>query len=465
MNKTIVNVYRGTCGMGVTVSITYDQTRVIFDFGAPFTPLSNVYDGEVRRRQENSIKDALLLKRALMIPGIYNRKDLKDLTLLPYEESDLHTVFFISHLHLDHMSEIDKIAKEIDVYLHKDGIKLLNVLNENAETKTYRECIGFDYKEKIRIGEIEIEPLFSDHPCPGASMFLITTPDTKICYSGDIRFHGCRYNRAFEEVKQLRKEKIDLLLLDATIVSPLHLHLDKKVDASLFEPSRELKEGCISEEEIYAEIAEILKDKEALCVFNQYERDTQMMRHMIEVGEKEERMTVFDPLFAKIIKEVEGLKVPVYLCEKDPISPSLKDHLIITKEMIKNNPGHYLLQNHFSNLLQLTDFDGLKAHYFHLFGEPLVEGTKEYRIMLNVIEKLGWTFYSRSNLYSFSHAYPNQLAYMIKTIEPKTIIALHSKHPENLHPPVGEQFYPEEGRDYVVEKGRLIKKEKYEAGL
>ena len=42
MSNTMVNFYRGTQGMGVVISVTYDKDRVILDFGAPFTPLSEI---------------------------------------------------------------------------------------------------------------------------------------------------------------------------------------------------------------------------------------------------------------------------------------------------------------------------------------------------------------------------------------------------------------------------------------
>ena len=33
MNKTLVRFYRGTRGMGICISITYDKDRIIFDAG------------------------------------------------------------------------------------------------------------------------------------------------------------------------------------------------------------------------------------------------------------------------------------------------------------------------------------------------------------------------------------------------------------------------------------------------
>ena len=101
--------------------------------------------------------------------------------------------------------------------------------------------------------------------------------------------------------------------------------------------------------------------------------------------------------------------------------------------------------------------DGAKGKYFHLLGEPLVKDCKEYAIMCNFVEKLKWDFVTFINLYSFSHAYPNHLYEVIRTINPTTVVAVHSKHPEKLNPVNSIQVIPEENKNYLLENGKLTK--------
>ena len=131
------------------------------------------------------------------------------------------------------------------------------------------------------------------------------------------------------------------------------------------------------------------------------------------------------------------------------------DWEVIAADEIRKTPERYLLQNAYRNILSLTDFDGIQGKYFHLFGEPLTEGQKAWNIMRNVLNKLNWQFFSYSNLYSFSHAYPNQLAYLVKQIGAKTVVAVHSKEPERLNPVDSIQVFPEEGKDYTLTDGEL----------
>ena len=459
MSETKVKFYRGTRGMGIVISVTYGNDRIIFDFGAPFTPLAQVYDGIVRVREINRVKDAVLLGRIPEVPYVFARKDLQDLKLEPYEDSPYNTAIFICHLHLDHMSEIDKVHPAVPVYIHEEGLKLQKILEEIGWERHYRDYSPFSYHETIEVGKIRVTPFFSDHPCPGSSGFLIETPDSTIFYSGDIRFHGTRAKEAFAEIEEVGKRKIDLLIVDATTTSPSEFIHDEKDEELLRQPSRQLLPGCISVQDIYDEIAGELTGFEGLGVVNCYPRDVRMLAELKQLAESIGRTMVYEPAYAYILYKCLGIKSTVSWPDTDEQYPY---HEILKKEFdkvspeeIKADPDKYLLQNSYRNILSLIDFDSLPGKYYHLLGEPLVEGMKEYGIMKNMVAKLNWSFRSFINLYSFSHAYPNHLAELIRIIDAATVVAVHSKHPENLNPLNSEQFFPEEGAEYVLKGGRL----------
>ncbi len=442
MNKTMVRFYRGTHGMGIVISVTNGTDRVIFDFGAPFTPLAQVYDGTLLPRNVNRVKDAILLERIPAVEGVFSRKDLQDLPVISYEESSLNTAVMICHLHLDHMSEIDKIAPEIPVYIHEEGLKLLNALQEVNEEKAYRSYSSFRYHETFKVGQISVTPYFSDHPCPGSAGFLIETSDSTIYYSGDIRFHGLDSKKALAELDVLAQKHIDLLIVDATTTSP-----------------SEFTGEIITEQDIYDDIYDHLNCSASLGIFNQYNRDIAMMQHMNDLGKRLDRTVVWEPEYAYILKRMTGIKVPVYWIDSQHIPECLanmkNDHEVISVKDIRNHPEKYLIQNSYGNILSLSDFDGLPGEYFHLFGEPLVKGQKDYQIMVNVVNKLNWKFNTYTNLYSFSHRYPEHLRNLVDKINAVTVVAVHSRHPENLDPVRSIHFFPEENTDYILENGIL----------
>ena len=460
--KTKINFVRGLHGMGVVVMITYNKSRVIFDFGAPFEPLTQIYDGTILTRNKKRVKDALLLNKAPMIDYVYSKKSLDDIGLKPAEDNPFETAIFISHCHKDHMSEIDKVDPSIPIYFHHLGLKLKQTLETIKEEPSYREYSGFQYNEKIQVGEIEVTAFFSDHTCIGSASFLIKTPDCTIIYSGDIRFHGLEAEKAWYTVEQICKNKIDLLIVDSTTTSSSEFVYFENELKALNLPSKEILKGMITEQKIYDDIKKQLKNHLGIAVFNLYHRDVRMLENMINIGQECNRTTVFEPHTAYIINELLDRSVNVIFPDNILTFGFYKkvkeNNHIISKEDILENPNNYFIQNTYKNILELIDYDGIKGVYFHLFGEPLVKEQQHYQIMKAIIDKLNWSFFSYINLYSFSHAYPNHLAYYIQKLNPTAVVAVHSKSPESLNPVNAKHYLPKENVEYYLIDGQLIEK-------
>ena len=457
MNKTEITFYRGCHGMGICIEVKYDKDRVIFDFGAPFEPFSEVYDGTVKHRIINRVKDAILLHKACVIDGIYAKKDLQDLDIKPYEESDLNTAILICHLHLDHMSEIDKVHPNIPVYISEDGLKMNSLIDEMEDNTIYRNYSSFRYNESFTVGQIRITPYFSDHSCTGSASFLIQTPDNNIVYTGDIRFHGTNRDVAFKSIENIAQNHVDLLIIDSTASSPSEFEYDDKLLEEYRKPSKEILKGCVLEQDLYDEVYDNLKDFDGIGVINISPRDINMLKNMYDTAIKLNRIAVYEPYYANILYKISGYKPLVLEPETSkPYIDLLRNELeFITIDEIRKNPYKYIVQNDYRNILNLTDFDGINGKYFHYFGDPLVQGTKQYQIMLNFLDKLKWEYHSSCSLYSFSHSYPNHLAWVVDTIKPSSVVAVHSKHPENFNPVNSKQFFPEENITYILEKGEL----------
>ncbi len=459
MSNTRVTFYRGTHGMGIVIAVQYENDRIIFDFGAPFTPLAEIYDGYVKHRMEHRVTDTVMLGRIPEVPYVFAKKELFDYPLAAYEDRNLNTAVFICHLHLDHMSEMDIVHPDIPVYIHEEGLKLLEAL-DHIEGKT--ECRPYSalrYHEPVHVGKITLTPYFSDHPCPGSCSFLIETPDSRICYSGDIRYHGTNAEKAYQEVEAMKEKPIDLLIIDSTTTSPSEFEMDEALKEQYLKPGKDYLAGSISENDIYEQTKDALRNFKGLGVVNSYPRDTNMLYQLYQLGNSINRTSVFEPSYAYILYHMSGIKAPVYYPSNQVKCPVEEECRTLFEEVtlkeIKDHPERYVLQNSYANILSLTDLDGIQGKYFHLMGEPLVETEKHYQILKNVIAKLRWEFKSYINLYSFSHAYPNHLAYVIQRLDPKSVVAVHSKHPENLNPVNARQFFPEEGVTYVLKNGEL----------
>ena len=108
--KTEIRFHEGLKGSGVVVSVTHDDHRLMFDFGAPFRPDTNFYDGVILHRNENTLKDAIRLGETVSVDGIYPEKDLMMFdgslfrNIQPFEASDMKTAVLISHLQIGRAS-------------------------------------------------------------------------------------------------------------------------------------------------------------------------------------------------------------------------------------------------------------------------------------------------------------------------------------------------------------------------
>lgn len=114
---------------GVICSVMYGNDRVIFEMGSVYDPETDIYDGRIIPRSRAWVQDAIRAKKAPRIDGLYRRQDLDGfMGLIPAEESDLNTAVFITHLHLDHMSAIGMVARQIPVYMHENAILIERAL-------------------------------------------------------------------------------------------------------------------------------------------------------------------------------------------------------------------------------------------------------------------------------------------------------------------------------------------------
>ena len=146
---------------GVNMAITYGNDRVIFECGLAYDPATDVFDGTVRPRDKNWVRDKLRLGILPRIEGIYRRQDLGDDPLESAEESQLNTAVFITHLHLDHMAFMGMIAPQVPVYLHHNAQcieRALEATGQGVETlqRTYCDIVP---GQPVHVGAIEVLPI------------------------------------------------------------------------------------------------------------------------------------------------------------------------------------------------------------------------------------------------------------------------------------------------------------------
>ena len=186
-----VRILKGTEQIGGCIAeISTDKTKIIIDYGENL-------DG----------------KKQIDIPALTDDNC-----------EDKYDAVFITHSHGDHIGNIGKIRKDINIYVEEKNAVINDVLcdfqkkydskiraNKNANIKF------FEFEKAIEIGDIKITPYIVDHSSYNSSMFLIEGNGKKILHTGDYRNHG-RKGKIFKSVLN-KIGPVDLLITEGTTLT------------------------------------------------------------------------------------------------------------------------------------------------------------------------------------------------------------------------------------------------------
>ena len=138
-----------------------------------------------------------------------------------------YDAIFITHYHGDHIGLYNKINPEIPIYIGKisKGIYtiLQNRLNKakivsKEDLKKISLFKEFSIRDKIKIKDITITPIGTDHSAFDSYMFLIEADNKKILHTGDFRNHGQRGRKVFEAIQKYVGE-VDCLICEGTTLT------------------------------------------------------------------------------------------------------------------------------------------------------------------------------------------------------------------------------------------------------
>lgn len=139
---------------------------------------------------------------------------------LTYNKS-IYDAVFITHSHSDHIGLIDRINKDIPIYVDEDTFKIYDITCDFCGMKKIKRKVNtFKLKNKsnkIIINDISIIPYRVDHSAYNSCMYLIESEGKRILHTGDYRFHGRKGNETIENLKSIGS--VDLLITEGTTLS------------------------------------------------------------------------------------------------------------------------------------------------------------------------------------------------------------------------------------------------------
>ena len=440
---TNITFYNGLREIGGTfIAIETEVSCLMFDFGFA---ASGRMDNKIKNRLEHYPEDCVRLGLLPQIDGVYNKKVADRLGVLPYGEAQKKCYFIISHMHIDHMGGLGMLDPDIPVYMSEESKILYGLLEEqkDIEYRAHPNCIGVPFKEQIVMGDILVTILPVDHDIVGASGFLIETPDGKIAYTGDYRFHGFNSDYSYEFAE--RAKGADVLITEGVTVS--------FGDVNLLEADRPEEER--TELTLQEEMYEYAKNEKKLLVINSYNRNIERIHALIHTLKKAGRTLVLDTLHASYVSGFyPNDEISVYQETMDDKEVS-KDWKIITKTELLTNSSDYVLQLDYSNMYELLDLASVISLYIHMDGSPLGGYDPSFEIMINLLNSLAIPYKNKG---LGGHAAPFYLRYMIDTIAPDILVPIHSFRPEQvISEKIKKQFLPQYGDCIKLQKALLQK--------
>ncbi|MBR5049293.1 MAG: hypothetical protein IKX74_06615 [Erysipelotrichaceae bacterium] len=428
-NRTSIVFYSGLDSIGgVIMEVRYGNSRVFFEAGTAYNPGFDMFDGQVRLRR-NFISDYLWVGEIPMIDGIYRRQDIERYPGLTAAEDwkEGPQAFFITHLHLDHMRMMGMISPLVPVYLSAPAQKIEKALEEVGEgVDSVRDFNYSDMGEITTVGEITVRRFILNDDSYQDYSFYIETPDLKIHHTGDLFVYGKYGENVRKEAAFLAVRQIDILVCEGTRFFPGDE--DREIEPAYW-PVR----GMISRQRFDEITAQRISGFAGLVVFNYYEREMSDVMAFEKYAEESGRKLVYEPESAHIINRFFHKPVRILIPDRTD-TPDYYDgiaayNMVMEKQDILAQPEKYLVQNTYSNLLELLDYRHVPTLYLHYSGTPLGEFDPRYFNMKRIVELAGMQYvkaYETEEGYFSPHAEKGQILAYIDMVSARLVVPAHS---------------------------------------
>jgi len=378
-----INILRGQNQIGGSIiEISSKNTKIILDIG------SNLDDKEIIVPE---------------IEGLFKGKAKYDGIL-------------ISHYHGDHIGLVTKILPEIPIYMGEKSYEIYKVSNEYMGKEYLKEPKIFKAEEEFFIGDIKITPYLCDHSAFDSYMFLLDCEGKKILYTGDFRSNG---RKSFEPL--LRKlPKVDVLITEGTNLS-----------------NNKIGKINLTEKELEKKGIEILEENDRPVFVLMAATNIDRIVTFYKIANATKRLFLLDT-YAGLITDTVGGNIPnprtfsnvrMFLTNQNKykILENYPKNKIGRKGIVNSNFMMCIrssMKQYLEKYPEEFSFEGCTLFYSMWEGYKKEKNTKEF---LEFMEEKGVKIIS---LHTSGHADEKDFDKLIKKVEPKIIIPVHTENSE-----------------------------------
>jgi ribonuclease J len=484
---TSLTFYGGVNEIGGNKILLEDQdTRLFLDFGMSFSLANQYFDEFMQPRKCNGILDLLEFGLLPNLDGLYRCDYLEHCNLPTEDESSVDGVL-LSHAHMDHSSYVHYLREDIPLYSTQATQNIMQALDETGSTgtcelislkesfktytnkkgdesrltgdKTKKQRIYHTVSRSFNVGELSVEALPVSHSLEGATAYILETSAGSIVYTGDFRFHGYKGDLTREFMERAADCDPAALICEGT-----------RITSTLPDS-----------EETVKEVAKKRVDKtDKLVIVNFPVRDTDRMQSFFQVAKQTDRSLVINLKQAYLLElfRNSGIDTPridddhirIYVPRKgwgvlkdDRFSEKIQredyeywerellDHPnAVTAQEIQQNQEDYIFRCDFFELKELIDIKpDAGSTYIRSVCEPFdLEMELDRKKVDNWL--MHFKLYPYTQIHASGHLGYDEIKEFVETVQPRTVIPVHTQNPEvfkNFHDNV---ILPEKGVDYVI---------------
>lgn len=410
-----LTIHRGTREIGGNcVELAAEETRIVLDVGMPlFQAPGEPFDSnELRRLTTEELQEREILPQ---VDGLFFEGKSPEAILL-------------SHAHEDHTGLLRHTRPDIPVYAGVGTSKMMLAgsmfaLQPELPRQRHRKLIP---NEPVTIGEFQITPFLVDHSIFGAMAFLIEAEGKRLLYSGDLRLHGRKPGMQAHLLEQIRKEPIDVLLMEGT-------HLGH--------PGKRGR----NEYELEEEIVQAISSAPGLVLASFSPQHVDRLVAFLRAAKRTDRTFVADPYTAFILhllqregsfptpETAEWIRVFVPRSfEENPrksrwekISFLNPDRGVGISEIL-TNPEKFVMIFRPSMVRDFAVSFPRGTRCLYSRWEGYLE-TPEWITLRQKLESNGGNLVT---LHTSGHAYREDLIRFVQSVNPRTLIPMHTFQPE-----------------------------------
>ena len=395
---TFLNVGNPT---GLKFVVDHGSSRALFEIGVEHAPGGTPFSLGLRPRPESELRDMMAVGMAPRRTGVLGAWDGR-------------TSLFITHMHLDHCALARCVHSDVPLY-YPQAMEPLRDACARAGYLAWRTPPGTAVADRARVpvGDIEVEFVAVDHDLPGATGFLIRTPEVTLAYTGDHRWHGLQPELTARFVDAARG-------VDALIIETVALGWDPSPEGEPVPRER-------TEAEVIHDFGELLDRAPGLVVVNSYAMNRLRVHAFGAACEARGRTFLMEPQSAVVADWPLRLE---------------------DVAAVRRHPERYCVQLGFESLPTLIDLHPRPGSiYVHSNGVPLGPYDPSYQVMLAWIRTMGLELV---NLSSSGHSLASDIGRTVEAIAAGTVLPVHSRRPGAMRFPTASTLLPEAGRRYTA---------------